>query len=537
MKIAIAQFNATVGDLIGNTDQIIKQMYAAREQGADILLLPELAICGYPPEDLLLRQAFYTACEQQLDRILAVADGITVVVGHPRQIGQERFNMISVVRDGNYMAQYQKMILPNSEVFDECRYFTPGAAACVFEQACHDGSTVQVGVLICEDIWHLEPAAETADCGAEIILVANASPFHQGKQAARETAVQQRIEETGLPVVYANWVGGQDELVYDGGSFAMNKQGQIAMRLPSFTSDLQFAEFNQGDIQINAIAPRLSNDEEAYRALVLATQDYLGKNRFPGAIIGLSGGIDSALTLAIAVDALGAENVRAVMMPSRYTADISLNDARATAEGLGVQYDEIAIAPMVEAFSLALAPQFAGLAEDATEENLQSRIRGVLLMALSNKTGRLVLTTGNKSEMTTGYATLYGDMAGGFAVLKDVSKQLVYRLSIYRNTLSPIIPERIITRPPSAELRDNQLDQDSLPPYEVLDEIMRRYVEDNQSMADIIAAGFAEADVHRVLRLLKINEYKRRQSAVGPRITPRAFGKDWRYPITNRFLA
>lgn len=537
MKIALAQFNATVGDLAGNTDQIIALMEQARADGADILLVPELAISGYPPEDLLLRPSFYAACNAQLDRILDVADGITVVVGHPQQLGEERFNAVTVIRDGNYVARYQKMVLPNNEVFDECRYFTPGAHSCVFEQRCHDGSTVQVGVLICEDIWHLEPAAEAAEQGAQILLVPNASPYHLGKEAVREEIVRQRAEETSLPIVYCNWVGGQDELVFDGASFAMNTQGEVIAKSPSFAPDLAMLNFVNGDLQRGAIHTTPSREAGVYQALVLATHDYINKNRFPGVIIGLSGGIDSALTLAIAVDALGADRVRAVMMPSRYTAQISLDDSRDMVARLGVQYDEISIEPMYEAFTTALAPQFAGLAADTTEENLQSRIRGVILMALSNKTGRLVLTTGNKSEMTTGYATLYGDMAGGYAVLKDIAKTLVYQLSTYRNSLQAIIPERIITRPPSAELREDQVDQDSLPPYDILDAIMARYVEDNQSIADIIAAGFAEADVLRVVKLLKVNEYKRRQAAVGARITPRGFGRDWRYPITNGYMA
>lgn len=536
MKIALAQFNATVGDLAGNTDQIIALLHRAREQGADIMLVPELAIAGYPPEDLLLRPSFYAACNEQLDRLLDVADDITLVVGHPQMIGSERFNAVTVLRDGNYVARYQKMVLPNNEVFDECRYFTPGATACVFEQPVAGGETVRVGVLICEDIWHVEPAAETAEQGAQLLLVLNASPYHVGKEDFRLRIVGERVEETGLPLVYCNSVGGQDELVFDGGSFAMNAKGELAARLPMFEAATQILEFKDGDLCQSALAPQLSQEAAVYQALVLATGDYIRKNRFPGVIIGLSGGIDSALTLAIAVDALGADKVRAVMMPSRYTAQISLDDSRDMVQRLGVQYDEIAIEPMFDAFKLALAPQFVGLAEDTTEENLQSRIRGVLLMALSNKTGRLVLTTGNKSEMTTGYATLYGDMAGGYAVLKDIAKTLVYRLSTYRNTIAEIIPERIITRPPSAELRDNQVDQDSLPPYDILDAIMARYVEDNQSIADIIAAGFKEADVLRVVKLLKVNEYKRRQSAIGARITPRGFGKDWRYPVTNGFF-
>jgi len=536
MKIAVAQFNATVGDLQGNTDKILQLILDARTQKADVLVVPELAISGYPPEDLLLRPSFYQACAVQLDRLLDAADDVTLVVGHPLQLGNERFNAVTVMRDGHILGRGQKMVLPNNEVFDECRYFTPGASPCVFEQRCSDGSVVKIGVPICEDIWHLEPAAEAADMGAELLLVPNASPYHLGKEGVRQRIVADRIEETGLPIVYCNLVGGQDELVFDGGSFAMNRSGEMVAQLATFREALEIIEFTQGDLQAGAIAPARSEEESVYEAIKLATHDYITKNRFPGAIIGLSGGIDSALTLAIAVDALGADKVRAVMMPSRYTAQISLDDSRDMVRRLGVQYDEISIEPMYAAFSDALAPQFAGLPVDATEENLQSRIRGVLLMALSNKTGRLVLTTGNKSEMTTGYATLYGDMAGGYAVLKDIAKTLVYRLSTWRNSVSEVIPERIITRPPSAELREDQKDQDSLPPYDILDAIMERYVELNQSIADIIAQGYSEADVLRVVKLLKINEYKRRQAAVGARITPRGFGKDWRYPITNGFF-
>lgn len=536
MKIAIAQFNSIVGDLQGNTDKVIALATEATQAGADILLTPELAICGYPPEDLLLRPSFYQGVKEQIGRLIDTVDGITLIVGHPEWSGEERYNAATVIRDGRVLARYQKMVLPNNEVFDECRYFSPGISPSVFEHKNRDGSTTQIGLLICEDIWWVDPASEAAEMGAELILVPNASPFHMNKQGVRQNIIQQRIEETGLPIIYCNMVGGQDELVFDGASFAMNKQGKAVAQLPAFREELAFIEYSNNDLvpSIHQCEP-LSEVASVYEALVLGVKDYVGKNRFPGAIIGLSGGIDSALTLAIAVDALGADKVRAVMMPSQYTADISLADSRDMVGRLGVQYDEIAIKPIFDEFLSALAPQFVGLSPDTTEENLQARIRGTLLMALSNKTGRLVLTTGNKSEMTTGYATLYGDMAGGFAVLKDVAKTLVYKLSNYRNTISNIIPERIITRPPTAELRPDQLDQDSLPPYDILDAIMERYVELNQSQQEIIAAGFNTADVLRVTRLLKINEYKRRQAAIGVRITPRGFGKDWRYPITNRY--
>lgn len=529
MRIALAQFNPVVGDIAGNTQKILDLAQAAIAQGADVLLTPELALTGYSPEDLLLRDSFYQACAAALDRLLDL-DDITLVVGHPVKLGNERFNAATVMRDGNRLGQYHKMLLPNDEVFDECRYFTPGAAPLVFEQ-----NGVKLGVLICEDVWSVEPASEVADAGAEAVLVLNASPFHRNKVETRHEMVRYRTEETGLPFAYANLTGGQDELVFDGASFAMNKAGQVVAQAAAYDDELLIVEFNNGDFQPAHQAILPGPVESVYRALTIGVRDYIGKNGFPGILLGLSGGVDSALTMAIAVDALGADKVHAVMMPSRYTADISVTDSRDMVDRLGVKYDEIEIWPMYEQFMSALAPNFAGKPIDSTEENLQARIRGVLLMGLSNKSGKLVLTTGNKSEMTTGYATLYGDMAGGFAVLKDVAKTLVYQLCEWRNSVSEVIPTRIITRPPSAELRPDQIDQDSLPPYDVLDAIMSHYVEYNLSADEIIAEGFAEEDVRKVVRLLKINEYKRRQAPVGPRVTHRGFGKDWRYPITNRF--
>ncbi|OHX14430.1 NAD+ synthase [Chromobacterium sphagni] len=529
MRIALAQFNPIVGDIAGNAEKILSLAHAAIVQGADVLVTPELALTGYSPEDLLLRDSFYREVAKGLDT-LEQLDGITLVIGHPVKLGNERFNAATVLRDGHRLGQYHKMLLPNNEVFDECRYFTPGAAPLVFEQ-----NGVKVGVLICEDVWSLEPAAETADAGAEVVLALNASPFHRNKIEARHEALRYRVEETGLPFAYVNLAGGQDELVFDGASFAVDKSGRVVAQAAAYDDELLLVDFADGDLQQGKQTALPGPLESVYRTLVVGVRDYIGKNGFPGTLLGLSGGIDSALTLAVAVDALGADKVHAVMMPSRYTADISVTDSRDMIARLGVKYDEIEIWPMYESFMAGLAPSFAGLEMDTTEENLQARIRGTLLMALSNKSGKLVLTTGNKSEMTTGYCTLYGDMAGGFAVLKDVAKTLVFELCRWRNTVSDVIPERIITRPPSAELRPDQKDQDSLPPYEVLDAIMARYVEGNQSAADIIAAGFAKADVDRVVRLLKINEYKRRQAPVGPRVTQRGFGKDWRYPITNRF--
>ena len=472
-----------------------------------------------------------------------------MVVGHPaggdrrtRSVSvPERFNMASVVSGGQVVAAYAKRELPNYQVFDERRYFVPGHTPCVFEVA-----GVRVGLLICEDAWFEQPAQEAKAAGAQLLAVINASPFHVGKGNERERTMAQRVHATGLPLIYAHLVGGQDEVVFEGRSFALQADATLAARAPSFKT----AEFdvdvtaNGSGLKLDApIAPEGSLEADLWHALVLGVQDYIGKNGFPGALLGLSGGIDSALVLAIAVDALGADRVRAVMMPSPYTADISWIDARDMAERLKVRYDEISIVPEFEAFQASLAKDFAGLALDATEENIQARIRGTLLMALSNKFGAIVLTTGNKSEMSTGYCTLYGDMAGGFAVIKDVAKTLVYRLAEWRNHNDPFgtglqpIPERIITRPPSAELRPDQKDQDSLPPYEVLDEIVSRYMENDQGSEEIIAAGFERADVEKVTRLIRINEYKRRQAPVGIRVTHRSFGKDWRYPITNRFRA
>ncbi|NCN71909.1 MAG: NAD+ synthase, partial [Betaproteobacteria bacterium] len=457
----------------------------------------------------------------------------------------QRWNAASVLREGQVIATYAKRELPNYQVFDERRYFTPGQGVCVFEAGA-PGERLKVGLLICEDAWFEAPARETAQAGAQLLAVINASPFHLGKGDERELRMRERVLACGLPLVYAHLVGGQDEVVFEGHSFVLNADGSVAGRAPSFIENslLAHVEQAQGAIKIVAsIAPERTPDADLWDALVLGVRDYIGKNGFPGVLLGLSGGIDSALVLAIAVDALGRDRVRAVMMPSPYTADISWIDARDMAERLGVRYDELSIVPEFEAFKATLAGEFKGLAEDTTEENIQARIRGTLLMALSNKFGSIVLTTGNKSEMATGYCTLYGDMAGGFAVIKDLVKTTVFRLARWRNAHDPYgtgaqpIPERIITRPPSAELRPDQKDQDSLPPYEVLDGILQRYMEDDQSIEQIIAAGFAPADVERVTRLIKVNEYKRRQSPVGIRVTHRSFGKDWRYPITNRFRA
>ncbi len=530
LTVAVAQLNCVVGDISGNARRILDAVARAKAAGADVVLTPELALCGYPPEDLLLRPAFLQACADELAALAAQVQGITVLVGYPAEQDGLRFNAAAVIRDGRIVDSYFKHRLPNYEVFDEERYFEPGSGACVFEL-----KGVRIGVNICADVWESGAAEVARDAGAEVLLVLNASPFHMHKQQRRYEVMRERIADTGLPVAYCNLVGGQDELVFDGGSFALDQDGLLAWQGASFVDELTVLSFADGAWRDQGVPDVRPVEADVYDALVLGVRDYLGKNGFPGALIGLSGGVDSALTLAIAVDALGADKVRAVMMPSPYTAQMSLDDSREMVRWLGVRYDEIAIEPAMKTFADMLAPQFAGLAEDTTEENLQSRIRGMLLMALSNKTGAIVLTTGNKSEMATGYATLYGDMAGGFAVIKDIAKTLVYRLSNWRNTVSYAIPERIITRPPSAELKPGQTDQDSLPPYEVLDAIVEAYMENDLSPREIIAKGYSEADVRRVVRLLRISEYKRRQSPVGIRVTHRGFGKDWRYPITNRY--
>lgn len=558
--VALAQINTTVGDLPGNARQVAQAARAAYAQGARLVVAPELALTGYPPEDLLLRPAFLQACEAQLDALaaeLAEYEGLHVVVGHPAAWHQAEdvrsksrslpacFNAASVLAGGRVVGTYAKRELPNYQVFDERRYFASGRDAGLGPLVVEVQGR-RIGVLICEDAWFEEPARLACEAGAELLCVINASPFHLDKQDEREQRMAERARACGRPLLYAHLVGGQDEVVFDGASFAMDAHGQVQARAASFEAETLLLTLGSDGEVSGPVTPVPELEQQAWSALVVGVRDYLGKNGFPGAIIGLSGGIDSALVLAIAVDALGADRVRCVMMPSRYTADISWIDARDMADRLGVRYDEIAIAPMFDAFRGALAPQFAGLPEDATEENIQARVRGTLLMALSNKTGDIVLTTGNKSEMATGYCTLYGDMAGGFAVIKDVAKTLVYRLAEWKNrqptaradgTLGPVIPERIITRPPSAELRPDQTDQDSLPPYEVLDAILARYMEGDQSIEEIVAAGFAPADVEKVTRLIKINEYKRRQAPVGIRITHRAFGRDWRYPITSKFRA
>lgn len=532
MKIAIAQFNPVVGDLEGNARRLADLAAQAGRTGARLLLAPELALCGYPPEDLALRDDFFSESARVLENLAhALPEGLTLVVGHPLMEDARRFNAASVLRGREIVATYRKQQLPNYAVFDEVRTFTPGDAPCVFEL---DGTRFAIN--ICADVWFRGSAEQARDAGAEVLLVLNASPFHMHKQMERFEIARTRIEESGLGLVYANTVGGQDELVFDGGSFAMAPDGRITAQCPAFEEGLFFLDL-AGRVAAGPLVDWPDVEACAYQALVVGVRDYVAKNGFPGAYIGLSGGIDSALTLCVAVDALGPERVQAVMMPSEFTADISLVDAEALAANLGVRYLVQPIKPMYDSFIAALSDEFDALPFDLAEENIQARVRGVLLMALSNKFGKLVLSTGNKSEMATGYATLYGDMAGGLAVLKDVSKTLVWRLSRYRNTLSPAIPERIITRPPSAELRHNQTDQDSLPPYEVLDAIMERYVERDLSPGRIVAEGYDAGVVRKVVALIDRAEYKRRQSPPGIRVTPRGFGRDRRYPITNKYKA
>ena len=561
LKICVAQLNYCVGDMAGNARKIIAAARKAYADGARLVLTPELAICGYAAEDLYLRPAFVQACEDAVDLVaseLADLSDLSVVIGCPVPVDgrpglrthsvsvPQLYNAACVLQSGRRVHTYAKQELPNYQVFDERRYFTPGQGACVFHVG-QGKERVALGLLICEDAWFEAPARQAKAAGAELLVVINASPFHLGKGDEREAMMQSRSKSCGLPLVFAHLVGGQDEVVFEGRSFAVQADGALAGRALSFEESLFAVDVlrnpGAGLYLAAACAPTRSLEADLWDALVLGVRDYLGKNNFPGAILGLSGGIDSALVLAVAVDALGADKVRAVMMPSAYTADMSWLDAREMAARMKVRYDELSIEPQVEAFKASLAGEFRGLAENTAEENIQARIRGVFLMALSNKFGSIVLTTGNKSEMATGYCTLYGDMAGGFAVIKDLLKTTVFKLARWRNENDPYgagqnpIPERIITRAPSAELRADQTDQDSLPPYEVLDAILQRYMENDESIESIVAAGFDAALVDRITRLIKLNEYKRRQSPIGIRVSHRSFGKDWRYPVTNQFRA
>jgi len=529
MKIAVAQLNFTVGDFAGNAERIRRAIDTARGAGAKLLVAPEMALSGYPAEDLWLRDDFCDQCTAELIRLAPHCTDVAVVIGYPHREGRTRYNAAAVLRAGRIEGVYFKQKLPNYAVFDEKRYFDTGDRPCVFEAGGR-----KVGLTICEDLWFPEAAAQARSAGAQLLLSINASPFNRAQQAERYKRMGDRVKETKLPLLYVHGTGGQDELVFDGASFALDAAGLVTYQSEAFREALDIVEFS-GEAVRGPMARPLTEEELIYRALVTGVGDYVTKNRFPGVLLGLSGGVDSALVLALCVDALGPERVHAVMMPSGYTASISVEDAREMARIHGVRYTEIAIKPLFEAFRQGLAPAFEGRAEDATEENLQSRIRGTLLMALSNKLGSIVVTTGNKSEMATGYCTLYGDMAGGYAVIKDIVKTLVYRLANWRNSQGMVIPSRVIERAPTAELRPDQTDQDTLPPYEVLDAVVERYMERDMSAEQIAGMGFDLAAVRQVVRLIQLNEYKRRQAPPGVRITPRGFGKDWRYPITSGF--
>ncbi|OML05568.1 NAD+ synthase [Yersinia pestis] len=531
LSIALAQLNWLVGDIEGNTERMLQTLNEQQKAGADLVMFSELALSGYPPEDLLYRDDFYQRCEVQLERLQAATPHIAVLVGHPWREGDKLYNALSLFAQGKLLGRYFKQQLPNYGVFDEKRYFSAGHQSCVVELKGY-----RLGLLICEDLWLDGPIDAVKAAGAEVVLSINASPYNREKPYIRKTLMAAHCQRTGLPLVYLNQIGGQDELIFDGCSKVFDAAGNMTHRLAAFAEQTTLLQLNECNvIPMTAPVAELPPLAQVYEALVLAVRDYVTKNGFNGAVLGFSGGIDSALTFAIAGDALGKDKVQALMMPFRYTADISIADAKEEAEILGVKFDVMSIEPMFDAFMGQLAPMFADTGRDTTEENLQARCRGVVLMALSNKRRSIVLTTGNKSEMAVGYATLYGDMAGGFDVLKDVPKTLVFKLAEYRNTVSYVIPQRVITRPPSAELAPDQKDEDSLPPYDILDAILEGYVEQDKSVAELVADGFDEAIVRKVIRLVDINEYKRRQSAVGPRITARSFGKDRRYPITSGF--
>lgn len=541
LQIIIAQQDFLVGDIDGNRAKILASArQAQREHGADVILFPELTLTGYPPEDLLLRPSL----QVRIDKALAALQqqlppDLFVVFGYPRQQDGALYNAAGVMQGGRLVAEYFKQELPNIQVFDEKRYFQPGKRACVI-----DIKGIPVAITVCEDIWHAGPMAQARAAGARLMLNLNASPFHLHKEQDRVRLLQKRVGEGDMPIVYANLVGGQDELVFDGGSCVMNAGGELGFRAPAFGEGLFPVWLTmENGVPVprqQSVAPDQSANASLYAALVMGVRDYVSKNGFKGALLGLSGGIDSALVAAIAVDALGPDRVEAVMMPFRYTAQISQDDAKAEAEALGIRYKVRPIEPMFDAFMGVLAPDFAGSPRDTTEENLQARCRGTLLMALSNKLRYIVLTTGNKSEVAVGYCTLYGDMAGGFGVLKDVFKTRVFELARYRNSLSPDnppIPQRVIDRPPSAELAPDQKDQDSLPPYDILDAILALYVEQDCSLETIVAKGFGRDLVQKVIRLVDLNEYKRRQAAIGVRVTARGFGRDRRYPVTCKWSA
>jgi NAD+ synthase (glutamine-hydrolysing) len=535
LRIALAQLDLLVGDVHGNATRVVNTARQARaDLAADLVLFPELSLSGYPPEDLLFHRGFRRQIESGLAKVREVQD-ISVMVGFPEYAGTAIYNSAALISGGTVAAIYRKAELPNYKVFDEKRYFRAGAQPAVV-----DVQGFRCGLLVCEDVWEREAAQLARSDGAELLIVINASPYEIHKQREREEVARARVLDVGLPMAYVNMVGGQDELIFDGNSFVMNADGAVVMRAPAFregTYVVDFVRESRGRVvpQPGHIEPELSDEASVYGALVVGVRDYVNKHGFPGVVMGLSGGIDSALTLAIAVDALGADRVHAVMMPSRYTSSMSLDDAREQAQILGVKYSLLSIESMFEATLATLENEFAGRPPDAAEENIQSRCRMLLLMGISNKTGKMLLTTGNKSEMAVGYATLYGDMAGGFAPIKDCSKMLVYRLAAYRNAGGRVIPQRVIDRPPSAELRPDQKDSDSLPPYEVLDAILEAFIEEDLSVDEIEARGFDRATVGRVLDMVKRNEYKRRQAPPGVRVSRRAFGRDWRYPITNGY--
>ena len=535
ITIALAQFDYVVGDVAGNTQKILDLAVRARDDmRADLVVFPELSVSGYPPEDLLFHAGLRRRIEKALQTIRDSVRDIAVLVGFPDYQDDDIFNACVVFRDGEVLAHYRKHMLPNYSVFDEKRYFTAGREASVFTL-----NGVRVGINICEDVWDRAPPAASRAAGAEVLLAINGSPYELDSQSQREEVVRQRVLEIGIPAVYLNMVGGQDELVFDGGSFAMDRSGEVVFRAAAFSDNLYCVQLMADGAgvapQPAEIVPLLPKEQSVYEALVCGTRDYVGKHGFPGVVLGLSGGVDSALILAIACDALGAERVRAVMMPFRYTSTMSQEDAAKQTTIQNVRYDVIPIEPIYEATLQQLEPIFEGRGIDVTEENIQARCRGLLLMAISNKTGRMLLTTGNKSEMAVGYATLYGDMAGGFAPIKDCSKSLVYKLARYRNTINEVIPERVISRPPSAELRSNQKDSDSLPDYDILDPILEAFIEEDASVREIVERGFDRDVVIRVLEMVKRSEYKRRQAPPGIRISRRAFGRDWRYPITSRY--
>jgi NAD+ synthase (glutamine-hydrolysing) len=535
VRVAIAQIDLVVGDVAGNTAKIIASAELARDvETADIVVFPELSVCGYPPEDLLFHAGLRHDVEAALAEIRAKAFGIAILLGFPEYDDEHIYNACAVLQHGSVVAHYRKQLLPNYAVFDEERYFTAGKDSAVFTL-----NGIRIGLNICEDVWSAGPIGANRAAGAECVLVINGSPFEIRSQENREKVVRARVSETGIPVVYVNHVGGQDELVFDGGSFVMDGHGDVVFRARSFEESVRTVVLEGTPAGVVPERGRIAKSEEkaatVYKALVLGTRDYVMNHGFPGVIIGLSGGIDSALVCAIACDAIGADRVRAVQMPFRYTSTMSQEDSGKQAETFGIQYDVIPIEPMYEAAVAQLRPVLGDTEPDATEENIQARCRGLLLMAISNKTGRMLLTTGNKSEMAVGYATLYGDMAGGFAPIKDCSKTLVYELARYRNTLGEAIPERVITRPPSAELRPDQKDSDSLPDYDILDPILAAFIEQDQSVAEITARGFEKEVVIRVLEMVQRNEYKRRQAPPGVRISSRAFGRDWRYPITSGY--